>query len=167
MSSIPLPAWITAFATGAIKGTAESTRPAPSATLPASPIDSTQASTTCTMVENPATQLSPAIAAASATYCTSAARAKAHSEEAALKTSVKLTNSATATATVVYPPSSLKKAASKTGGRLPAERSPSLPNLNPAFIVALQPCGPQLLVHLSSQYDSNVILLHYHQRKRR
>lgn len=62
---------------------------------------STQASSTCATVEYAATTFEPESAAASATDWTSAERAIPHPAAATPNTSVRLTSSATATATVV------------------------------------------------------------------
>ena len=82
-------------------GMHESTSPAPKIVTPRRPRLSTQASSTLAMVTYAATEFDPAIAAASATGCTSYERDITHSADAAANTSEMLTSRATATATVV------------------------------------------------------------------
>ena len=77
------------------------TRPAPSVTMPASPIVSTQASSTVATVAYEDTTFAPAKAQASATVCTSADLRCTHPTETSEQVSARLTSRATATDTDV------------------------------------------------------------------
>ena len=151
-SSTSLPALTIASPAGPAPGTHEITSPAPYVTMPARPMLRTQASTTWAMVEKPATEFSPAIAAASATCWTSDERAMTHSAEAAAKTSEKLTRSARATATDVYPPSSSMNVDTPRRGT-----NALSPDSDPVPIVSPHPARAYVLLDANLQYHALIL----------